>query len=155
VEIPINLSSLPRLQDLTIRADICEDDEEPYYFFSFLPAAVKVLKTACSLQHLTIEIRVGLRIDLDQVDFSPLMALAEYSPSLRPIDLYIHSDQVITYTEIVSLLAGYGGLVNLIQEGTLVIHPGERAPSFLDIWSKGKIVQHPSLCTIDTAMAVD
>lgn len=137
----INLSSLPHLQCLTIRAGVWFDQSPAYcsredYSFSFLPAAIEIIKTASSLHHLTIEISLGLSgledPSIDRVDFSPLTALEEISTSLHHIDLYIfyhHKRDTITYFEIMSVLGDHLGKV--IARGALVIHLNEMAPTFL------------------------
>lgn len=151
----INLSSLPHLQHLTIRAaifffrgDTCDVYEN---CITFLPAAVQILKTASSLQQLTVEINVDLssgfedtshcgeHATIDDVDLSPLTALTELPASFHHIDLHFNFDWNITHAEIVSLLADFGGLTKLIEQGVLVIHM-DNAPTFLDMGSKSTIV---------------
>ena len=69
---------------------------------------------------------------LDPITFSSLVALAEPSASFHVIDLYIHAQMdSITHTKI----AGYEGLMTLIEQGRLVIHVQETAPSnFRSVW---------------------
>ena len=91
---------------------------------SCLPSAVKILKTASSLQHLTIEIcndDYGL---WRSIDFSSLAKLAE-SASFPHLDLYITD---ATHDEVVSKLVHYDSLRKWIEQGVLVIHAGETAP---------------------------
>ncbi len=153
--ISINLSSLRHLQHLTIRSDIFFDDGDDYdplnNCLSYLPAVIEIVKTASSLQLLSIEICVDFKSgfgSLYEIDFSPLTALEESCASFHHIDLSILSNgwRIITLSEIVSLLADCRGLMKLIDQGTLVIHPGEPAPRFLDtVHSRSTLVRHPRL----------
>jgi hypothetical protein len=122
----LNLSSLPHLEHLTIRVGVyCDLGDN---FFSCLPAAAEILKTA-SLLHVTIDIWIDSNIgSLSNINFLPLTALAESSASFRHIDFYIHSRMEITHSEVVSLLARYEGLRKLIERRVLVIHVQETAP---------------------------
>jgi hypothetical protein len=103
--------------------DFPEYPEE--YCLSGLPSAVEILKTASSLQHLTIDISIDDDIVWDKIDFSPLTVLAESFASFRHIDLY--------NVQIVSRLSRYQGLKKLIEQGVLVIHAEETAPGILDL----------------------
>jgi hypothetical protein len=135
----INLFSIPHLQQLTIRADVFfeSDDRGRLYRLSFLPAVVEIIKTTSSLQNLTIEIFItGLFVgDLHDVDFSPLSDLVERSASFREIDLYIYSNECsISRADILSLFTDWdhdGGFIKLIEQGLVVLHLGEPAPTFL------------------------
>jgi hypothetical protein len=93
---------------------------------SCLPSAVEILKTAPSLEYLTIEICVDDRV-WHGIDFSSLTVLAE-SSAFRYIDLYIEM-MGITQTQIVSTLARYEGLEKLIERGVLVVHAEDTALS--------------------------
>ena len=118
----IDLSSLPLLRNITLR--VCEFDFRRHHY-SFLPEAVKILKTAASPRRLTLEIHL-IRKNVS-IDFSPLEAWAKSSASSNQIDIYI-SGISITHTEFLSVLEGYGCLTRLIEEGVVVIHFGN-APS--------------------------
>lgn len=151
--IPIDISSLPHLQHLTIRGDVTFHYDDIFSFcFSFLPAAVEILKTASSLQYLTLQIYVSNLhfATLGDVDFSPLVDL----PECRHIEFYLHSDgsckSPITHTEVVSTIAYHESLKELMERGVLVVHdPEETGPTFLDMCnSRSTIVQHPRLVTI-------
>ena len=123
----INLSSLPHLQHLTIRVDVCHDFQGYVEKFcvSSLPSAVEILKTASSLQHLTIGICLEAHSFWAKLDFAPLKALAKSPASFHHIDLYVRD---ITHTRIVSKLSRYKGLKKLIEQGVLIIHAEETAP---------------------------
>jgi len=122
----INLPS--HLQNLTIRALIrfyCDSD--PYESCeSFLPAAIQILKAAPPLHRVTLEIEVDLTDGdpaiFDDVDLSPLSALADSPRSFRCIDLHFNCDWDFTHTELVSLLANERGLAELMEQGVLVVH---------------------------------
>jgi hypothetical protein len=136
--LPIDLSSFPHLQQLTIRVNVFfEHDGINMYMFSFLPAALEIIKTASSLQRLTIEIFItDLFVGpLDDVDFSPLSDLVKSAGSYREIDLYIYSSTFsISRDNVLSLLANWdfdGGLIKLIEQGVVVVHLDAPAPSFL------------------------
>jgi len=128
----INLSSLPHLQHLTVRVDVKSEDDSEYTDFdediqefcaSCLPSAVKILETASSLQHLTIEINKDFGL-WHSIDFSSLAAFAE-SASFPHIDLYIKD---ITHDEVVKKLVHYDSLRKWIEQGVLVIHADVTAP---------------------------
>ena len=130
--LPINLPS--HLSNLTIRAPIiffCDsDDTDPYERYeSFLSPAIEIFKTAPSLCRITLEINVDLTnadpAVFDDVDLSPLTALADSPGSFRRIDLHFNLDWDFTLTELVSLLANYTGLAELMEQGVLVIHLNE------------------------------
>ena len=131
----INLSSLRYLQHLTIRVVTYRDcfvnlaDEDGSRFLqefcvSCLPTAAKILKTASSLQHITIEILVNSYGVWHLIDFSPLTMLAEASAPFHHIDLYI----MVPFVEIYPKLARYEGLKKLIKQGILIIHAEQTAP---------------------------
>lgn len=93
---------------------------------SSLPSTVKILKTASSLQHLTIEICNGDYGLWRSIDFSSFAELAE-SASFPHIDLYI-TDSTRDEDEVVSTLVHYDSLRKWIEQGVLIIHAGETAP---------------------------
>jgi len=90
---------------------------------SCLPSAVKILETASSLQHITIEINDDYGL-WHSIDFSFLAALAE-SASFPHIDLYIKD---ITHGKVVEKLVHYDGLRKWIEQGVVVIHTDVTAP---------------------------
>jgi len=150
--ISLNLSSLRHLKYLTIRTNVSfnRDSTSRYYCDSLLPAIIKVIKTASSLQHLDIEINVFLPDALvesfDKIDFSPLTDLVEYCASVHHIGLYIcptWKPCAITPSTIVSLLADYESLIQLIDQGTLAIHTEGIAPRIIDMHSRSTLVHHP------------
>jgi len=152
----VKLSSLLHLQHLTIRTTIYFYRGDVYDYYescnTFLPAAMEILKTASSLQQLSIEINLDLSsgyrnfydsATIDDVDFSPLTYLAESPASIRHIDIYFNFEsRKFTHAKIVSLLAKYGGLMELIERGVLVIHM-DTAPTFLDKGSKRAVHRNP------------
>ena len=92
--------------------------------------AVKILKTASSLQQLTIEIYVD-GIDVQKIDLTPLRFLTESSACFHHIDLYTYTglpSRPVTGAIMSSLLAKHG-LMPLIEQGVLDIHPEETAPT--------------------------
>ena len=131
---PLSINLPPHLSNLTIRALIrffpdC-DDSYPYRNYeSFLSAAIEIFKTAPSLCRITLEINVDLTdanpAMFDDVDLSPLTALADSPGSSRRIDLHFNLNWDFTLTELVSLLANYTGLAGLMEQGVLVIHLNE------------------------------
>jgi hypothetical protein len=144
----IDLSSFRRLQCLTIRTKVFFEGNR-FYHESLLPAVIEIIKTASSVQHLNIEIYVEHWRStaghlLDEIDLSLLAALAALT--FHHIDLYIRPilGIPITLSTILSLLADNKGLMKLIDQGRLVIHPEETAPSFLEtVRSRSTLVQHP------------
>jgi hypothetical protein len=137
--LPNNLPPLPHLRHLTVRAHVYFDSEPPdpvRYCFSFLPAAVEIIKMASSpaLRHVTFDIDIDVSYgSLDEIDFSPLTALAECSNPSPQIDLYIYSKWPhlsFAHTTILSLLADDEDLMELIEQGVLVIHAHEPSPQF-------------------------
>ena len=125
----INLSSLPHLQHLTVRLHVSQFHGRfcSYYCINSLFAAGKILKTVSSLRHLTVGISVHPYLRLSDIDFSPLTALAESSH--HRIHLYIIMfTKDILHSEVVSSLARYAGLMELIEKRVLTIHVGETAP---------------------------
>lgn len=148
---PIDLSCFRHLQCLTIRATTCfeKDIHNRDICATLLPAAIETAKTASSLQHLNIEIRVIQFTDAGNVDLSPLTDLAA-SSSFHHIDIFILSvlkahAMTILLSTILSLVADNEGLMKLIDQGMLVIHPEEMAPTFLDtVHSRSTLVRHPT-----------
>ena len=135
--ISINLSSLRHLQHLTIYSHI--------YFYEYLnicisplPALIEMLKTAPSLRHVNIDLYVDLPPDthanFDAIDFSPLTALAESCPPFH-IDLYIWANS----WDFGCLLEVYQGLLKLTDQGTLIIHEDDTAPTFRDMYSRSTL----------------
>ena len=131
----IDLSHLPHLRNLTIHAEMYSqyNDSDITIRTSYLPTAAKILKTASSLQQLTIEIYVDPSwTNLDTIDLSCLTVLTESSGRLHHIDLYIYTgspQRRINHSIVVSLLAVHEGLMELIERGVLVVHPEETAPT--------------------------
>jgi hypothetical protein len=134
--VPVSINLPPHLQNLTIRALIRFYCDDPYERCeSFLSAAIEILKTAPSLCRITLEINIDFTDAepvFDDVDLSPLTALADSPGSFRHIDLHFNSDWDFTLTELVSLLANYTGLAELMEQGVLVIHLDEDAPTPFD-----------------------
>jgi len=138
---PLSINLPPHLSNLTIRALIRffpdSDDIDPYeYYISFLSAAIEIFKAAPSLCRITLEINVDLADAdpdmFDDVDLSPLTALADSLGSSRRIDLHFNLDY--TLTKLVSLLANYTGLAELMEQGVLVIHLNEDISSPFDTY---------------------
>ena len=100
---------------------------------SFLPKAVEILETASSLHQLTIEIYVDPSgAELERIDLSPLKVLTKSSVCFPHVDLYIYTGSPwhpVTRTIMASLLAKHGGLMKLIEQGVLAVHPEETAPT--------------------------
>ena len=133
----INISSLPLLQHITLRVAVyygnalASDSNSEYsdydnaeFCISCLPSAVEILKTASSLQRVTIAfINDHIRV-WHGIDFSSLAALAE-SASFHHVDFYCLS---VTHSGILSVLTHYESLKKWIENGVLVIHSDEAAP---------------------------
>lgn len=136
---PLSIRLPSHLQNLTIRALIrfyCDDDDPYERCESFLSAAIEILKTAPPLHCITLEVNVDLtdadHAIFDDVDLSPLMSLADSPRSFHRIDLHFNFDWDFTRTKLVSLLANVRGLTELMEEGVLVVHLNEGAPTPFD-----------------------
>ena len=136
----IDLSSLPRLRHLTIHAEVYFkwDISGETMRTTYLGTAIEILKSASSLKQvqLTIEIYVNPSdanwAEIGEIDFSPLTFLTESPVCFPHVDLYIYTGSPklrFTYAKMDSLLAKHEGLVKLIEQGGLVIHPDETAPT--------------------------
>jgi len=141
--LPLSINLPSHLSNLTIRALIRffpdSDDTVPYeYYVSFLPAAIEIFKAAPSLCRITLEINVDLTdadpAVFDDVDLSPLTALADSPGAFRRIDLHFNFGWDYTLTELVSLLANYTGLAELMEQGMLVIHLNEHISTPFDTY---------------------
>ena len=141
--LPLSINLPSHLSNLTIRALIRffpdSDDIDPYeYYISFLSAAIEIFKAAPSLCRITLEINVDLADAdpdmFDDVDLSPLTALADSPGSSRRIDLQFNLDWDFRLTKLVSLLANYTGLAELMEQGVLVIHLNEDISSPFDTY---------------------
>jgi hypothetical protein len=99
---------------------------------TYLPSAVEIIETASTLHQLTIEIYVDpFGADLEKIDLRPLRALTASSVCIPHIDLYIYTGSPwcpVTRTITDSLLAMHTGLIKLVEQGVLVVHPEETAP---------------------------
>jgi len=143
---PLSINLPPHLSNLTIRALIRffpdGGDTVPYeYYVSFLPAAIEVFKAAPSLCRITLEINVHPTDanptafdDGDLSPLSPLTALADSPGSSRRIDLHFNLGCDFTLTKLVSLLANYTGLAELMEQGVLVIHLNEHISTPFDTY---------------------
>lgn len=136
----IDLSSLPHLRHLIIHAEIYfwydDDLTDGLTCTSYLPKAIEIFETASSLQRLTIEIYVDPSWinfdDISLLNLSPLKVLTKSPVRCPHIDLYMYtgSPQLpITHTLIGSWLAKHEGLMELVEQGVLVVHPEEFAPT--------------------------
>jgi len=144
--LPLSINLPPHLSNLTIRALIRifpdSDDTVPYeYCVSFLPAAIEIFKAAPSLCRITLEINVYPTYpnptafdDVDLSPLSPLTALADSPGSSRRIDLHFNLGWDYTLTELVSLLANYTGLAELMEQDVLVIHLNEHISTPFDTY---------------------
>jgi len=141
--LPLSINLPSHLSNLTIRALIRffpdSNDTDPYERCeSFLSAAIEVFKAAPSLCRITLEINVDLTdadpTVFDDVDLSPLTALADSPGSFRRIDLHFNLGWDYTLTELVSLLANYTGLAELMDQGVLVIHLNEHISTSFDTY---------------------
>ena len=136
----VDLSSLPRLRHLTIQIYFEWHNSGETMRTTYLGTAIKILKTASSLKQVQLTICIEIYVDpfesdanweqIDDIDFSPLTFLTESLVCFPHVDLYIYTAKLrFTYAKMDSLLAKYEGLVKLIEQGVLVIHPDETAPT--------------------------
>ena len=135
-----DLSPFPpiNLERLIISTEICQPENHdnglnPKFYASWLPAAIKTLKSFSSLRHLVLDINIKFFTfpDLANLDFSPLAALGATVPSILRIDLYIHTGRLpsaLTLAYLLSSLEDYEIVLRLIKEGKLVIHSEKTAP---------------------------
>ena len=70
--------------------------------------------------------------DLNAIDPPQFKILTESRVCFHHIDLYVYTGSSrlpVTHTGMLSWLARHEGLMNLIEEGVLVVHPEESAPT--------------------------
>src|SRR5260221_9623817 len=147
----MSLSSLSHLRHLTIHTEIFFEYKEDEYthrsdstiitintFFQYI---CKILKTAPkSLEQLTIEVFVDLSIldvTLEYVDLSLLRFLMEPSICYRHLDLYMYTGLPrcpATHAVMRSSLKEQG-LIKLVEQGVLVLHPEETAPTMSRVYA--------------------
>jgi len=137
--IPLSLSSLVCLEKLAISADLAfhfqnnyRDPPDIYGFSSSISAIAQLLKTALSLQHLTLDFRFHINVHRQlphapEALWSPLVTLVSESSS-PCINLRIKASQLPQLTTIspeivTSSLASYPPLTEMIEQGVLVIIP--------------------------------
>ena len=135
---PLSINLPPHLQNLIVRALIRyypsdnDNDNDNDFYLSFLPAAVDILKASTSLHcTVTLEIKVDFAnsdYTISDIDLSSLTDLAG-SMSIRRIDLHFNF-WGLERTKLISLLADDLGLAELMEQGVLVVHLNEHAPSF-------------------------
>lgn len=145
--IPINLSILPHLEQLTIRASITPthirqfsclrdlDDEVEYLSYeSPLPAIVKFLESSPPLKKLTLRLDLHFigTFSLWDIDWSPLTYLGNIFPSLRPINLCLSATEKHLYkrvsmrcSDVRSLVLGEPVLGEMARQKMLVVKTEE------------------------------
>lgn len=130
--VSIDLSSLPRLRHLTIRANLfLLQTDEFGSCSSSLATAVDILKTVSSLQRLTFEIALhNIKESVFEADFANFVSLLKSSLTVHRIDLYVYftSWRSFDYLEVVAFLMNNRGIVDLAERGVLVLHAQEAAP---------------------------
>ncbi len=157
--LPPNLSILPHLEQLTVRASIScfhdrqfyrrvrgyESESESLFCESPLTTILKLLETGPPLKKLTLRLDLHLvgAFSLWDVDWSPLACLANIFPLLRPINLCLSATKKqmkrrvsMRPSEVRSLIMGEPVLGMMVRQGLLVIQteevPPERIALFLD-----------------------
>jgi len=144
----MKLSSLSHLRNLTIHTEIFfqygEDDtdsDDEIFISNFFRYTCKILKTAPSLEQLTIEVFVDLShfgSRLESVDLSLLGLLIEPSICFHHLDIYMYTGSPhipVTHAQMRSSLKEQEGLLKLIEQGVLVLHPEEAAPTMSRVYT--------------------
>jgi len=139
----MRLSSLSRLRNLTIHTEVffeAEEDESRITRHTFYDYAFKILETAPSLGQLTIEVFLDLTTygsGLISADLS-LEKLTKLPIRFDHLDIYMYTGiphLPVTHTFMRSLLEGQEGIIKLIEQGVLVLHPEETAPTMSRVYT--------------------
>jgi len=137
--IPLSLSSLVCLEKLTISADLefhfksgYQDLPDVYGFRTSIGAIAQLLRTALSPQHLILDFRFHINYALvlpydPEALWSPLATLVSES-SCPCIDLRVKEPTYISPEIVTSSLARCPALMQLVEQGALVIIPAMPDP---------------------------
>ena len=139
------LSSVPNLQQLTIRAPVVlvenEHDKDyvftPKHCYSYLPAVADIINSFVPPpRHLLLDINIHLFEFSSNVDFSPLAVLGAAAMSIPRIDLYVHTGIIssdVTHAHLLASLADYDDTMRAIEKDIqIIIHLEQSAPGYVE-----------------------